>query len=99
MNARSVAMNPFGDVLAQAWDAISLAKDEQVTALWLLTGAQVPPQTVSPQETEKAPRGRPAGQSAHHFRRPDRHGEGLYFTPGVALTEPPQYLVVSTFHV
>ena len=49
--------------------------------------------------TEKAPRGRPAGQSAHHFRRPDRHGEGLYFTPGVALTEPPQYLVVSTFHV
>ena len=40
MNARSVAMNPFWDVLAQAWDAISLAKDEQVTALWLLTGAK-----------------------------------------------------------
>ena len=40
MNARSVAMNPFGYVLAQAWDAISLAKDEQVTALWLLTGAK-----------------------------------------------------------
>ena len=30
MNARSVAMNMS--------DAISLAKDEQVTALWLLTG-------------------------------------------------------------
>ena len=39
MIARPVAMNPFVDVLAHAWDAISLAKDKQETLLWLLTGA------------------------------------------------------------
>ena len=39
MNARAVAVNPFGDVLAQACDVISLVKDAVGDAWWLLTGA------------------------------------------------------------
>ena len=40
MNSRTVAVKPFWDVLAQAWDAISFAKDAPETALWILSGVR-----------------------------------------------------------
>jgi hypothetical protein len=40
MNALAVAVKPCWDVLAQTWDAISLAKDCLVTALRLLNEAK-----------------------------------------------------------
>ena len=40
MNDRTVAVKPFWDVAAQAWDVVSFVKDAPGTALWLLSGAR-----------------------------------------------------------
>ena len=80
MNARSVAMNPFGDVLAQAWDAISLAKDEQVTALWLLTGAKYLHELFRRRRPKK-PAGPPSGSERTSLSAPRPPRRGSLFHP------------------